>query len=292
MPVILQREVKISKLMGFEEEPEKVDTFVKEVRRAWELTPGITEARRLDLVKDNVGPIVRDEIACMDADLTAEQVLEELRSVFGEKRSPVQLRDVLRSTRQLEGEQVRRFSHRVKAAHTALVSRQKALGGTQDKEDTLVEQLIDGIQCPTLSRYLQEQQVKLGSKFRDLREIAIRWTRDELPSSPVSVNVQSVAAQKDAERDQHLDMLDRQVTALLGSVGELTTAVKDMATGMTAIKDLVVEKGSSGRPAWRQNQSSGLNAAGQRVCYRCQSPHHMVAACPRPDNRGNFPSLR
>ena len=239
MPVILQREVKITKLMGYEEEPEKVETFIKEVRRAWELTPGITEARRLDFVKDNVGPIVRDEITCMDADLTAEQVLDELRSVFGEKRSPAQLRDVLRGTRQLQGEQVRRFSHRVKAAHTALVSRQKALGVTQDKEDTLVEQLIDGIRCPTLSRYLQEQQVKLGSKFRDLREIAIRWTRDELPSSPVSVNVQSVAAQKAAEQDRRLDLLDRQVTTLMGSVGEMTSAVKDMAAGTSDIRHLV-----------------------------------------------------
>ena len=72
VPVILQREVKITKLMGYEEEPEKVETFIKEVRRAWELTPGITEARRLDFVKDNVGPIVRDEITCMNADLTAQ----------------------------------------------------------------------------------------------------------------------------------------------------------------------------------------------------------------------------
>lgn len=239
MPVILQREVKISKLMGFEEEPEKVDTFVKEVRRAWELTPGLTEARRLDLVKDNVGPIVRDEITCMDADLTAEQVLDELRSVFGEKRSPFQLRDVLRATRQLQGEQVRRFSHRVKAAHTALVARQKALGVTQDNEDTLVEQLIDGIHCPMLSRYLQEQQMVIGSKFRELREIAIRWSRDELPSSSVSVNLQSVTSQKADEQDRRLDLLDRQVTTLMGSVGEMTSAVRDMAAGKCDIKHLV-----------------------------------------------------
>ena len=32
VPVILQREVKITKLMGYEEEPEKVETFIKKVR--------------------------------------------------------------------------------------------------------------------------------------------------------------------------------------------------------------------------------------------------------------------
>ena len=31
VPVILQREVKISKLMGYEDEPAKVETFIKEV---------------------------------------------------------------------------------------------------------------------------------------------------------------------------------------------------------------------------------------------------------------------
>ena len=65
VPVILQREVKISKLMGYGEEPAKVETFVREVRRAWTMSTTMTEEMRLDLIKDNAGPIVRDEIRCM-----------------------------------------------------------------------------------------------------------------------------------------------------------------------------------------------------------------------------------
>ena len=302
MPVILQREVKISKLMGYGEEPAKVETFVREVRRAWTMSTTMTEEMRLDLIKDNAGPIVRDEIRCMREGQTAEEVLKELQRVFGERRSPIQLRDALRSTRQRRGETIRLFTHRLKAAHAALIARQKVLSQTEDDEASLVQQLIDGLQCPTLSRYLQEQQKEHDLGFRGLRDIAIRWARDEDPAAAATGDaaaVQSVTPQVAA--DERLDRQEKMLTDVIAVQREQATQLSNLTSALagqssqisdltSAVKELAV---GTGRPDRRVKERPGYNAAGQRVCFRCQSTDHVVAACPRPDRRmGNFPSLR
>ena len=301
MPVILQREVKISKLMGYGEEPAKVETFVREVRRAWTISPTMTEEMRLDLIKDNAGPIVRDEIRCMREGQTAEEVLKELQRVFGERRSPIQLRDALRSTRQRRGETIRLFTHRLKAAHAALIARQKVLSQTEDDEASLVQQLIDGLQCPTLSRYLQEQQKEHDLGFRGLRDIAIRWARDEDPAAAATGDaaaVQSVTPQVAA--DERLDRQEKMLTDVMAVQREQATQLSNLTSALagqssqisdltSAVKELAV---GTGRPDRRVKERPGYNAAGQRVCFRCQSTDHVVAACPRPDRRrGNYNPL-
>ena len=301
MPVILQREVKISKLMGYGEEPAKVETFVREVRRAWTMSTTMTEEMRLDLIKDNAGPIVRDEIRCMREGQTAEEVLKELQRVFGERRSPIQLRDALRSTRQRRGETIRLFTHRLKAAHAALIARQKVLSQTEDDEASLVQQLIDGLQCPTLSRYLQEQQKEHDLGFRGLRDIAIRWARDEDPAAAATGDaaaVQSVTPQVAA--DERLDRQEKMLTDVMAVQREQATQLSNLTSALagqssqisdltSAVKELAV---GTGRPDRRVKEWPGYNAAGQRVCFRCQSTDHVVAACPRPDRRmGNYNPL-
>ena len=301
MPVILQREVKISKLMGYGEEPAKVETFVREVRRAWTMSTTMTEEMRLDLIKDNAGPIVRDEIRCMREGQTAEEVLKELQRVFGERRSPIQLRDALRSTRQRRGETIRLFTHRLKAAHAALIARQKVLSQTEDDEASLVQQLIDGLQCPTLSRYLQEQQKEHDLGFRELRDIAIRWARDEDPAAAATGDaaaVQSVTPQVAA--DERLDRQEKMLTDVMAVQREQATQLSNLTSALagqssqisdltSAVKELAV---GTGRPDRRVKERPGYNAAGQRVCFRCQSTDHVVAACPRPDRRmGNYNPL-
>ena len=301
MPVILQREVKISKLMGYGEEPAKVETFVREVRRAWTMSTTMTEEMRLDLIKDNAGPIVRDEIRCMREGQTADEVLKELQRVFGERRSPIQLRDALRSTRQRRGETIRLFTHRLKAAHAALIARQKVLSQTEDDEASLVQQLIDGLQCPTLSRYLQEQQKEHDLGFRGLRDIAIRWARDEDPAAAATGDaaaVQSVTPQVAA--DERLDRQEKMLTDVMAVQREQATQLSNLTSALagqssqisdltSAVKELAV---GTGRPDRRVKERPGYNAAGQRVCFRCQSTDHVVAACPRPDRRrGNYNPL-
>ena len=138
--------------------------------------------------------------------------------------------------------------------------------------------------------------------FRELRDIAIRWARDEDPAAAATGDaaaVQSVTPQVAA--DERLDRQEKMLTDVMAVQREQATQLSNLTSALagqssqisdltSAVKELAV---GTGRPDRRVKERPGYNAAGQRVCFRCQSTDHVVAACPRPDRRmGNFPSLR
>ena len=61
-----------------------------------------------------------------------------------------------------------------------------------------MEQFICGLQCATISRYLDEKRETTNVQdFLGLRKIAIRWARDEAPSvvEPVTATAPLQAVQ-------------------------------------------------------------------------------------------------
>ena len=206
VPVIMTREVTITRSMGCGEEASLALQFKDDIERAWEATPNMSVNRRLALIKSNVGPIVKDEIDCMESD-DPVVVLNAIVKVLGERRSPVQLRNVLRGIRLYPGEQVRLYSHHVKAAFT---ERRKALGVSADEESTLVEQSVCGLQCPTLSRFLEEKRETTNIKdFLGLWEIVIHWARDEAPSVVEPVTATTSLQAVETPQVNRLDRLER-----------------------------------------------------------------------------------
>ena len=152
--VFLARDIPIRRFNGYGEDVERALDFEEEVRRAWNAQPGMTDKRKFDLVIQNVGPIVKDELSCQGVKDDPEAALKIIQTVFGERRSPAQLQDALRQTRQITGETVRLFSHRCRAAFNALTKRQKALNLAEEPENTLRDHFVDNVKCSTLSRYL------------------------------------------------------------------------------------------------------------------------------------------
>ena len=80
--------------------------------------PTLSSRRRLDLILNNVGPKVKAEGCCLEADVRTdpEQVLAAIVQSFGESRSSSMLKQALLMTTQRQGESVRDYFHRAKEA--------------------------------------------------------------------------------------------------------------------------------------------------------------------------------
>ena len=299
MPVVLARDVHIRRFNGYGEESERAIDFKEDVQRAWNQQPGLSNARKLDILLENVGPIVRDELRCQPTRIRedAEEALSCIISVFGEKRSPAILFDILRQTRQHQGETVRLFSHRIRAAFNALTSRQATLKVHVEDEITLREHFINAVNCQMLSRYLAE---KIASdpalSFLDVREIAIRWARDE--DSTATVGTAAVAAAPQVSpTEARLDRLERMMGDQASIVTDLANSVKMLLERQshTSTFQSHTPTPRSHMPAPQiQNRRNLRQNRQQRTCFRCERPGHFIADCPVPPAQapGNSQSPR
>ena len=113
--VVLTREVD-RKFFG--DDSTRAQGFKEDIRRALDAQPTLSSRRRLDLILSNVGPKVKAEVSCLEADVQTdpEQVLAAIVQSFGESRSSSMLQQALLMTTQRQGESVRDYFHRAKEA--------------------------------------------------------------------------------------------------------------------------------------------------------------------------------
>ena len=285
--------------MGHGEEPNKAELFREQIHRSWSNTPGITDLQRIDIINENIGPDVRSEIKCLPiADRQdPRRLLDAIVGIFGERRTPAQLRDVLRGTRQYPGEAVRLFSHRIMAAFDALQKRQTTLKVTVEPDSALLEQFIDGLQDPTLSRYLSERKEDTPNiDFVELRKIAIRWSRDEQPSSLASTpaTVAAIGGQTAITPTNTVttsdviaplvnlmkEMMTQQQAFLVEQQRVLTSMVSNQQRALQP-QPLVPTNSRRGAPPRRpEGQQNDL-------CYHCNRSGHFAKHCPRRQGNGN-----
>ena len=114
--MVLTREVDMRKFFG--DNSTRAQEFKEDIRRALDAQPTLSSRRRLDLILNNVGPKVKAEGCCLEADVRTdpEQVLAAIVQSFGESRSSSMLKQALLMTTQRQGESVRDYFHRAKEA--------------------------------------------------------------------------------------------------------------------------------------------------------------------------------
>ena len=114
--MVLTREVDVRKFFG--DNSTRAQEFKEDIRRALDAQPTLSSRRRLDLILNNVGPKVKAEGCCLEADVRTdpEQVLAAIVQSFGESRSSSMLKQALLMTTQRQGESVRDYFHRAKEA--------------------------------------------------------------------------------------------------------------------------------------------------------------------------------
>ena len=114
--MVLTREVDVRKFFG--DNSTRAQEFKEDIRRALDAQPTLSSRRRLDLILNNVGPKVKAEGCCLEADVRTdpEQVLAAIVQSFGESWSSSMLKQALLMTTQRQGESVRDYFHRAKEA--------------------------------------------------------------------------------------------------------------------------------------------------------------------------------
>jgi len=196
-----ERERRISRLYG--EDPLACQEFVEEVRRAWSSISASDSQRRLDLILDNVGPAIKDELRSQPAEVASdpEKVLGIITSVFGERRAPAQLLQQLFGHQQLIPETVRAYANRCQKAYQTLVRRQEALGETPYPDRLLRDHFIGSLKDRTLCRFLRHSLTQSPQQsFLQIRETAIGWA-DDLPGEEAADVAPVTASVPESPRD-------------------------------------------------------------------------------------------
>ena len=222
--VIISRPVEVRKFYGDSDDTAVLQEFECQIKRAYEELNNPTNERKINLIIDNVGPEVRAEIRCLDPNLALdpEVVLQRIRSVFGEKRSPSRLLQVLLNIRQEEGESIRKYSYRLNEAYDGLIRRQASLGEASTPCAILRDHFVSGLRDLTLRSYMRERMHQVRMDFREVREIAIRWDAESSASPVMTMSVAENRKDVDAmaeKFDKRLEKLERRFDEFLSGVG-------------------------------------------------------------------------
>ena len=281
---VMAQPVEVRKFYGDEGDRSRVLDFKAEMLHAWEAQPSLSSARKLDMLKQNVGRDIQLEITCMSPETTADpmKVLEKLVEIFGERRSPSALLQELLSIRQHPGEPTRKFSCRLKLAFDTLQKREVVLNTTSKTNVSILrDHFLSGLYNKHLQSYLREKLVDTpGLDFIQVREIAIRWDPEVEPEaslSYVAVPAQSLTPAHSLASAQSLTpapTTSPDLAQVQAQLAGLTTAVQQLL-------DLQIQQQQARQPQ-RSNRrrADGFNNAGQAVCFRCRSTEHRVKDCP------------
>ena len=124
---------------------------MRQALSAWDFILENTTRQKLDVIQGSIGPHVKGEVDCLsrgDQQLP-DRVLSHIKSVFGENLSPKQILQKLFAHRQLQGEDVRAYSHRVNASFQTLVAREEALREHPHKEKLLRDHFLSTLLGPS-----------------------------------------------------------------------------------------------------------------------------------------------
>ena len=228
--VFIEREHHVRTFLGDRDE-DKVLSFEADVRRAWRRLPVNDKEACRDVILDHIGPAVRLELGCLDPSEQddPEELLRLIVSTYGESRSPHQLLRVLLDDHQQPGEDIRSFSHRLKADFDRLVRRQAQLGLAEEEDSTLRDQFVLGTRDVQLRRILREQVREKGDiTFRMLRDTAVSYADDTFgvtTAAAVSVNSELLDAIKllttqNQQMQQRLESFEEKLAKMSSAQGQ------------------------------------------------------------------------
>ena len=270
--IYIEREPRVKCFLG-DQDPEKVQAFESEVRRAWKFIPEEDEVRRQDVILSNIGPAVHVELSCQDPKTqeTSSKLLDLIVKIYGESRSPLELLQVLLQQKQGPDDVVA-YSHRLKRLFTALTRRQLQLGEVAQSEQTLRDQFILGLSDLHLRRTLKERvKVVKDVSFQAIRETAREYVEDtEGPGFAAAALAQCPKRHTSEPKNSAPPAMVEVLPQLLTFMGSMQTAMEGVISRLDKM----------GGPSDAPVKNKGPPRR-DFICYGCGEKGHYKRNCPK-----------
>lgn len=262
-----------------------VDEFIEEVERAIRAR-GLRGEEQVDFLLSSLKGSALDEVKLRMGGQPAQlsDLISYLRGAFREKRTTPQLLHAFYSRRQVDGEDLRDYSHAL--SQLLNLALQQSPNAVADTQLALRDQFIEGVRDSTLRRELRRLvREKPSSSLFEVRDEAMLWTLEDCPRNVNTArnrNLMGDKADKVPEKPDNSNCVQNDLSVTLQEVvkiisqqgkaiSELTNAVRDLTMKTTSS-----ESSSRGeRPKARPKYTSD----GQPICLRCEGVGHMAKQC-------------
>ena len=178
--VVVVPPIDIDRLRG-DATPQQLQDFLASLQRAWNCEPGISAARRTDILLANIDEEVRRCLRRWGRNLgqDADLLVSRLKEIYGDKSSQQVLLLKFLSIRQGKSESVDAYANRLQDAFFTLIDRQEVMRKPLTDESILSETFVNGLKDMNLQRKLDDRLQENTCQFYELFDIAKRWFRYE-----------------------------------------------------------------------------------------------------------------
>lgn len=269
-----------------------VDEFIEEVERVMKVR-GLRKEEEVHFILSLLKGSALDEVKLRMGGQNKQpsDLFSYLRDAFREKRTTPQLLQAFYARKQLEGEDLRDYSHALSLLLNSAI--RQSSSAVADAQLALRDQFSEGVRDPTLRRELRRLiREKPESNLFDVREEAIMWSLEDRPcSTSVARNRNLVGSSTEnvlektnstSKIQPDLTVTLQEVVKIISEQGKAITELTNAVRGLTTLSASTGGGGRGGKPRTQPRYTSD----GQPICLRCEGVGHIARDCTAPRRPG------
>ena len=256
-----------------------VEEWIEDVQNYFD-TRHLAEGQKIEFIYEHVDGQVRSELRYRPEQerRSAQSILKIIHDVFGDSESLSALQEMFFKRSQKADETLHEYSLSLMQLHDKIQKRSLETGITSYDDKILKDKFTEGVKDEHLRRELRRLQIDCPSMpFTVFRDRAIKWVGSETSGlkaskakSCSSVNKTEVEVSGQTGHD----------SSLLGILKKQQEQLDKMSSMIQGLK----------QPKYRGRWKDGTNDKGERVCFKCHQPGHLIKDCPQRQNANNAQS--